>query len=430
MDTKDLKTLSLRYHPSVEIGNTSGARSRPRGRSIAIYIHIPFCATRCHFCTFAIVTGKQVNDDLMEAYLVALKQEIAFYAASLKVQGVKIETIQIGGGTPTILSTRQLDQLFEFLFATLDCSALDEIIVEGFPTTITKDKVDVLARIDRLKLNIGIQTFNEANLAGVGRRHSLLDAASTVRLAKDSNIRSVGVDLIFGLPGSTERDVIHDLNTIAELGADHLALYPLWVYERTPVERNIQRGQLVRTRFVDLQAQLATGQALLREHRFERYTAFHYAVSDAHKHGYGLWQMAAREWIGFGMAAMSYTNGEVVLNERNLGRYIAAVRTGNVDTGTGQRFSRDEEMRFALQYGLRLRNYPTAPFLEAFGCEVKDAFGAELAYLTEHGLITWDDARIDLTPDGILKLGAIEKYVTRETSAIAAGGDGLTAGRD
>jgi oxygen-independent coproporphyrinogen-3 oxidase len=231
------------------------------------------------------------------------------------------------------------------------------------------------------------------------------------------------------LPGSTERDVIHDLNTIAALGADHLALYPLWVYERTPVERNIQRGQLVRTRFVDLQAQLATGQALLREHHFERYTAFHYAVSDAHKHGYGLWQMAAREWIGFGMAAMSYTDGEVVLNERNLGRYIEAVRSGNVDTGAGQRFSRDEEMRFALQYGLRLRNYPTQPFFAAFGCEIKDVFGAELAYLTDRGLITWDDTRIDLTPDGILKLGAIEKYVTRETAAIA-GGDGLTVAPD
>lgn len=416
----DLKSLSLRYHPSVEVGKTSGVRSRPRGRSVAIYIHIPFCATRCHFCTFAIVTGKLVNHDIMEDYLEALKKEIAVYAAVLKEERVRIETIQIGGGTPTILSTAQLEHLLEFLFATLDCSALDEIIVEGFPTTITKEKVDVLARIDRLKLNIGIQTFNETNLANVGRRHSLLDAASTVRLAKESNIKSVGVDIIFGLPGSTNDDVVNDLNTVATLGVDHLALYPLWVYESTPVERKIRRGDLVRTRFGALQDQLATGMALLTEHRFERYTAFHYTISEAHKHRYGLWQMAAREWIGFGMAAMSYTNGEVVLNERNLGRYIEKVRGGNVDTGSGQRFSRDEEMRFALQYGLRLRHYPTAPFREAFGCDVQDAFGKELSYCTELGLITWDDTQIDLTSDGILKLGAIEKYVTRENSAIAA----------
>lgn len=420
MDSSDLKTLSVRYHPSVEVGKTSGARSCPRGRSVAIYIHIPFCATRCHFCTFAIVTGKLVNHDLMEDYLEALKKEIACYAAVLTQQGTRIETIQIGGGTPTILSTAQLEHLFEFLFATLDCSQLDEIIVEGFPTTITKDKIDVLARIDRLKLNIGIQTFNETNLASVGRRHSLLDAASTVRLAKNSNIQSVGVDIIFGLPGSCQDDVINDLNTISALGADHLALYPLWVYESTPVERKIQRGQLVRTRFTELQQQLAAGMALLREQRFERYTAFHYSTSEQHKHRYGLWQMSAREWIGFGMAAMSYTNGEVVLNERNLGRYIEKVRAGNVDTGSGHRFSRDEEMRFVLQYGLRLRNFPTAPFREAFGCEVKDTFGQELDYLTSRGLITWDDKQIDLTSDGILKLGAIEKYVTRETSSIAA----------
>ena len=318
----------------------------------------------------------------------------------------------------SIVSTAQLEHLFEFVFATLDCSACNEIIVEGFPTTITPDKVDVLARIDRLKLNIGIQTFNETNLSNVGRRHSLLDAASTVKLAKASTIKSVGVDIIFGLPGSTNDDVINDLNTVVGLGADHLALYPLWVYEGTPVERKIQRGDLVRTRFTALQEQLATGLALLGEQRFERYTEFHYTRSEAHKHGYGLWQMAAREWIGFGMAAMSYTGGEVVFNERNLGRYIAKVRAGSVDTGSGQRFSRDEEMRFALQYGLRLRHYPTSPFQQAFGCDVQDAFRAELRYLTDRGLITCSDTEIDLTPDGILKLGAIEKYITRETSSI------------
>ncbi|MCE9575982.1 MAG: coproporphyrinogen III oxidase family protein [Deltaproteobacteria bacterium] len=420
METNDLKTLSLRYHPSVEVGKTSGVRSPPRAQSAAIYVHIPFCATRCHFCTFAIVTGKLVNHDLMEEYLVALEKEVAFYAAMLRERRVRIETIQIGGGTPTILSTTQLERLFALLFEKLDCSALTEIIVEGFPTTITKDKVNVLARIDCLKLNIGIQTFNENNLANVGRKHSLFDAASTVKLAKDSNIKSVGVDIIFGLPGSDNDDVINDVDTIAALGVDHLALYPLWVYEGTPVERKIHRGDLVRTRLTGLQRQLATGMGLLAEHRFERYTAFHYTRSEAHKHGYGLWQMAAREWLGFGMAAMSYSNGEVVFNERNLGRYIEKVRAGSVDTGSGQRFSRDEEMRFALQYGLRLRHYPTAPFKDQFGCDIRDAFGPELRYLTERGLITCDDREIDLTSDGILMLGAIEKYVTRETSTIAS----------
>src|SRR4029079_16789805 len=86
MDTNNLKTLSLRYHPSVEVGKTSGFRSPPRASSVAIYIHIPFLATRCHFCSFAIVTGKLVNHDIMEDYLEALKKEITAYAATLKEQ--------------------------------------------------------------------------------------------------------------------------------------------------------------------------------------------------------------------------------------------------------------------------------------------------------------------------------------------------------
>ncbi|NVI97301.1 coproporphyrinogen III oxidase family protein [Myxococcus sp. AM009] len=418
MDTSDLKKLSVRYHPSVEVGKTSGVRTCRRDSRIAIYIHIPFCATRCHFCTFAIVTGKSVTHDIMEDYLEALKKEMAHYAAILKEQRVRIETIQIGGGTPTILGTGQLQHLFDFVLETFDCSELHEIIVEGFPTTITKDKVEVLSRIDRLKLNIGIQTFNENNLADVGRRHSLTDAVSTVRLAKDANIKSVGVDIIFGLPGSTTDDVINDVKTISMLGVDHLALYPLWVYESTPVDRKIQRGALVRTRFDGLQQQMAAGQALLVANGYERYTAFHYTTSDAHQHQYGLWQMRAREWIGFGMAAMSYMNGEIVLNEKVLRRYIEKVRGGLVDTGSGQRFSSDEEMRFALQYGLRLRDYPTAQFRDAFGCDVQEVYGQELRYLSELGLITFDERQINLTPDGILQLGSIEKYITREIASI------------
>jgi oxygen-independent coproporphyrinogen III oxidase len=418
MDIDEIHAEAVHYHPSFEAAKVPAGREFRSGEPIALYVNIPFCPVRCQFCTIASVTGKDVKSALVESYLAAVKKEMAFYAGALRERRVPIETIQIGGGTPTLLGAAQLDALLAFIFATFDCSAVREIIVEAFPTTVTKEKIRILAQVDRLKLNIGVQTFNEDHLREVGRRHSLSDAIDALRSARESDIQSVGVDIIFGLPRSSSRDVIDDLNRVAELGADHVAFYPLWVYEDTDVDRRIRAGALSRPRLDDLRDQLSTGIELLASSGYERYTAFHYATADAHRHGYGMWQMRAKDWIGFGMAAMSYLNGETFLNDRDIGSYIAKINDGIMETGSGQRFSGDAEKRFALLYGLRLRRYPTAWFRERFGCELLDVFDDQLRFLSDRGLVTYDERHVDLTLEGILKLGGIEAYINHASETV------------
>jgi oxygen-independent coproporphyrinogen-3 oxidase len=415
----DVDASSVHYHPQYGAERRPGERSIVGNRPIALYIHIPFCATRCHFCTFAIVTGKSIKDELVESYLKALKKEISFYARQLQEQRILIETIQIGGGTPTMLDAQQLKNLLSFLFDTFDTSALLEIIVEGFPTTITVDKVDVLAQFNQLKFNIGIQTFSDQNLDEAGRRHSLNDALNAVRTAKAAGIRSVGADIIFGLPFSSTKNVINDAATVAELGVDHLAFYPLWVYGDTAIGRKIRVGTLPPPDYQDLREQMFTGLARLEGHGYERYTAFHYAASAEHRHQYGLWQMRGQEWLGFGMAAMSYLDGHIYLNEGSIRAYIDKIERGIMNTGTVQTLGKADEMNFAFLYGVRLREYPFSLFEAKFHQHPGEVYYDELRSLHDRGLITYDDSHVALTPDGILGLGKIEELINSRVSMVA-----------
>lgn len=408
MDTKPVY-----YHPAYLTQKALVGRSVTGNTPISLYVHIPFCATRCHFCTFAIVTGSRVREELVTDYLAALKTEMTFFAATLREQGVPIETIQIGGGTPTMLSAAQLEQLLSLILELFDGPALKELIIEGFPTSITEEKLAVLAQVSRLRLNIGIQTFSDDHLDKSGRRHSLTDAVESLTLAKESGIASVGADIIVGLPGSTVEDVVSDLRRVATLGVNHLAFYPLWVYGETALGRQIRNGKRESTDFQSLRTQHLTGLELLAELGYERYTSFHYTCSEDHKHQYGLWQMNARDWLGFGMAAMTHLNGHLYTNEPRIHTYIEKINSGLMNTGAGQRLSPREHMQFTLLYGLRLRRYPFDLFRAQFGCSVSDVFDAQLHSLAEDGLITYHPDHAALTHEGILALGNIEERINR-----------------
>lgn len=410
MKISDLNTKPVHYHPTYNVEKKTIVRSSVGDGPISLYIHIPFCMSRCHFCTFAIVTGSSVKEELVVNYLAALKKEMAFHAATLEKKNVKIKTIQIGGGTPTLLSAEQLEDLLHFIYSSFDCSNLTEVIIEGFPSSITKEKVEILSRIELLKLNIGIQTFNDKSRDMSGRRHSLNEAISAIELAKQAGIYSVGADIIFGLPFSTEDTVANDLNIIADLEIDHLALYPLWIYSDTVIGRKFQIGKLPPPDYQNFKAQYLTSITLLEKRGYEHYTAFHYTTSEKHKHQYGLWQMYSQEWLGFGMAAMSYLNGQVYLNEENIVNYIDSINSADVTKVEGKILSPLEDMKFSLLFGLRLKNYPLAHFKEKFDRNALDVFEKEIQALNKYNLISYNDEYITLTPDGVLALGSIEEY--------------------
>lgn len=380
-------------------------------RPIALYIHIPFCEARCYFCTFSIVAGSKVTGSLIEDYMAALKSEIEHFGRRLAQQNVWIETIQVGGGTPTAISADQIEDLFRSIFDNFDCSKLREIIFEGFPGSVTTRKLRVLSRYENLKLNIGVQSFDKRLLDDAGRRQEASGAIKTLKMCKAEGIASLGIDLIYGLPGSTTDTVTLDLDVLAELPVDHLAFYPLWIYEQTTFDKQVRDGKLEIPQFDALQLQMRTGHAQLAVAGFERYTAFHYARGTEHRHSYGQWQMETKDWLGLGMASMSNLQGTVFFNERSIGRYMELLEKGEFETGSGRAMDADQQMRFSLLYGIRKRSFETTEFEDRFGVRPQVYFSDNLTLLKSRGFIVFDEHRIELTDAGIISLGLIEAII-------------------
>ncbi len=200
---------------------------KPAPKSLSVYIGIPFCPTRCLYCSF---TSNQVQQDQMEPYLAALKKEIEYAGAAAKNAGYKLETLYFGGGTPTTLSADQLDSLLSKVSDAFAIGGVREYTVEaGRPDTITKDKLQVLIDhgVDRISINP--QSMKQETLDLIGRRHTVEDVYKAFELAWKVGIEVVNADLIAGLPEETEADFAHSLKEIIRLGANNITLHTLAV---------------------------------------------------------------------------------------------------------------------------------------------------------------------------------------------------------
>ena len=200
---------------------------KPAPDSLSIYIGIPFCPTRCLYCSF---TSNQVDQDAMEPYLQALGKEIDFAGEAVKADGYKVETLYFGGGTPTSLTTEQLDRLLSRVSTAFALGGVKEYTVEaGRPDTITYEKLQVLQDhgVDRISINP--QSMKQKTLDLIGRRHTVEDVYEAFEMANKAGIEVINADLIAGLPEETAEDFANSLEEIIRLGAGNITLHTLAV---------------------------------------------------------------------------------------------------------------------------------------------------------------------------------------------------------
>ncbi|MBQ9708286.1 MAG: coproporphyrinogen dehydrogenase HemZ [Firmicutes bacterium] len=200
---------------------------KPDRDSLSVYVGIPFCPTRCLYCSF---TSNQVGDEEMERYLGALLKEIEYCGRAAEADGFHVESVYIGGGTPTSLSAEQLDVLLTAIEDSFDLSGAREFTVEaGRPDTITAEKLTALKDHGVGRISINPQSMKQETLELIGRRHDTEQVREAFRLAKESEIGSVNADLIAGLPGEDLPDFERSLGEIINLGADNITLHTLAV---------------------------------------------------------------------------------------------------------------------------------------------------------------------------------------------------------
>ncbi len=200
---------------------------RPAPDSAGIYIGIPFCPTRCLYCSF---TSNQADREVIDAYLDALMTEIEAVGAGMKACGIIPESIYIGGGTPTTLDERQLDRLLSHIYKHINTGSVREFTVEaGRPDTITEARIKVLSDCHTDRISINPQTMKEKTLRIIGRSHTNSQIYDAFELARRFEIPVINCDLIAGLPEETAEDFCDTVNKVAELGAENITVHTLAV---------------------------------------------------------------------------------------------------------------------------------------------------------------------------------------------------------
>lgn len=324
---------------------------------LGLYIHIPFCVSKCSYCDFVSYCGKE--QDIPE-YLKALKKESLFYG------GVKPQTVYIGGGTPSFLSARQIQTLLSFIAETYG-RGFKEFTFECNPESLTEEKLKILKAGGVNRISIGLQSFNDTELKLIGRAHNavqFLKAYETARKYFDN----INIDLIAALPSQTKQSFIGSLNRVLALEPEHISLYGLQVEEGTPLYK---KGYSYDDGFyVDL---LQSAYEILTAEGFCQYEISNYCRKGYESlHNINYW--LSGEYIGLGAAAGGFLNSERYDNLSDLKQYISAVEQGRrplefKETLTGKAKT-GEEIMLSFRY---LKGFkPSSEMIKLFGRQFDD----------------------------------------------------------
>ncbi|MCL6516340.1 radical SAM family heme chaperone HemW [Alicyclobacillus sp.] len=385
----------------------------------ALYVHIPFCASRCHYCDFTTYVAPR---PVMDAYVHHLAEEFRLIGA---VATEPLRSVFFGGGTPTQLSVRQLDAVFEALHRHFRLADGAEVTMEANPGTVDAKKLQRLREAGVNRLSFGAQTFNDALLLAIGRLHDADTIRRSVALAQAAGFTQLNLDLMFGLPDQTLDDVRESVREVVRLGVPHVSAYWLKVEPGTPFARWQEAG-LLPLPGEDLEADMYD---LVRE-ELSAAGYLHYEVSNFARPGFearhNLVYWRNEPYFAAGVGAHGYAFGERYENVTELPAYASHLSAGRRPVAAAHRVSPAESAENTVMLGLRLRRGVEASrFLSRHGARLEEVFGGVIPPLVQRGLLAWDGDRLHVTEEAwpVANL-AFEPFVGALTSD-----DGSPGGR-
>ncbi len=378
-------------------------------KPVAAYIHVPFCRHRCGYCNFTLVAGR---DDLIVAYLDALTIELSWLDGPHPVQ-----TLFLGGGTPTHLPPKQLERLLAVVRQTFPLASGGEFSVESNPIdlcdAVGSERTRVLAEAGVTRVSLGVQSFDPAKLALLERDHQTGQIEQAVAQAR-TFAQSVSLDLIFGTPGETLASWQSDLTRALALAPDHLSTYGLTFEKGTAFWTRLARGELARAAEDDERAMYLAAIDTLTAAGYE-----HYEVSNLARPGHRC-QHNETYWTGgqyfaAGPGAARFIAGRRETNHRSTTTYIQRVLAGQSPVAESETLGPEDAARERLVFALRrLEGIDLATFAAVTGYSATELGGAALARFVELGLLQQTGKRLSLTREGLLVSDAIWPEFLRE----------------
>ena len=356
-------------------------------RSLGLYLHLPFCRSRCAYCDFCSSVGREAD---IPRYVDALLSEMA----SRPADGYTVDTVYLGGGTPSLLPGRELARLLDGIAAHYRLSGDAEITCEVNPGTADFDKFSLLKALGVNRVSLGVQSLSDRALRAIGRIHTAEEAREAYRAARRAGLRNISLDLMTGLPGETPRELADTVRGILALAPEHISAYALTLEEGTPLALSPLRAALP-----DEEAAadaMESAAAMLVEGGFCRYEISNYARGGFEsRHNLRYWR--GEEYIGLGVAAYSYFGGRRFGAPRDLDGYLDGRPLPGVDVETVTPAERERER---VMLSLRLsEGIDRAAYLRDFGRDPASLFGEVASRYPAH--LTVDDRAVALTPLGM-----------------------------
>lgn len=361
-----------------------------------LYLHIPFCSSRCSYCDFA--TGLY-QTELAERYVRALVAEIQ----ASRYSDEHVDTIYFGGGTPSLLAPAQLEQIIATLYDRFAIDPGAEVTLEINPGSVTDEKLRAFRSLGVNRASFGAQTFDDAELAKLGRSHSSAETLKTFSSLRSAGFDNVSFDLIAGLPGQTLAGWQRNINQALDLSPEHLSFYLLEVHSGTPLAEHIRRG--IQPEPDDDLAGVMY-QWMLEQAAGAGYE--HYEISNLcrpgfhSRHNTKYW--TAEPYYGFGCSAHSYDGAaRRWSNQREVLKYVTDVERGESQVVDEQQLSPREVRAEALFLGMRLmQGVDMRRYRESFGIDLRDEHREDLDRFCKAGLLELDGDLIRLTRTGAL----------------------------
>jgi putative oxygen-independent coproporphyrinogen III oxidase len=376
-------------------------------RGFGVYVHVPFCASRCGYCDFNTYTASELGGgDSREGYADAVLAELELAAS---VTGAPVDTVFVGGGTPTLLDPADLGRILEGIDRTWGLTAGAEVTTEANPESVTPESLRALRRAGFTRISLGMQSAAPAVLRILDRKHTAGRAPQAAIEAREAGFDHVNLDLIYGTPGETAEDFATSLRTVIEAGVDHVSAYSLIVEDGTRMAARMRRGELPYPEDdVAADRYLAAEQAL-QSAGFSWYEVSNWATTREARCRHNELYWTGGDWWGLGPGAHSHVGGVRWWNVKHPTAYAKRVEAG-VSPGLGRELLTDEDrhvedvmLRVRLRDGLPLTALD-APGLTGAARALADGLLDPAAYedgqvvLTLRGRLLADAVIRDLLP--------------------------------
>jgi oxygen-independent coproporphyrinogen III oxidase len=373
---------------------------------LGIYLHIPFCRKRCHFCYFKVYTDKNAAE--VEGYLDAAVQELSLYSAKPVIGGRKPKFIYFGGGTPSYISSRQLASLVDRMKMLLPWDEAEEITFECEPGTLTEGKLQVIRDLGVSRLSLGIENFDDEILKANGRAHTSKEIGPAYRYARSIGFPQINIDLIAGMMGETPENWRECVRKTIELDPDSVTIYQMEI----PYNTTIFKGMKVAG---DTVAPVATWKSKREwvDYAFAELEKVGYTVGSAYtaskesaraKFLYRdmLWNGA--DMLGIGVASFSHVQGIHYQNEHEFGPYCAKLNQGMLPIYRAFALTEEERMIRELILQLKRGKVGSGYFRGKFGVDIQERFAAPVSRLQDQGFLVSDPEGLRLNRNGLLQV--------------------------